>query len=275
MSSATAGLALVTGASSGIGRCYARSLAADGYNLVITARRADRLKELADELIHAYNSSVETLQADLSSVDGLESVIKRIREGSPVDFLVHAAGFGTRGHFVDIDEDVITSMVNLHCLGAASLVRSVLPGIIERNRGRIILVSSLAAFLTTAEYSLYSATKSFLNTLVLGLRDELAATEVRVQSVCPGLVKTEFVDTPTFKGFRYEGVPDKYWLAPETVVKESLHRLEHRYRPILVPTFGARMFLGILNAPLIGGVIRGMMGTAGRRRIKAGKPAMY
>ena len=146
---------------------------------------------------------------------------------------------------------------------------------IERNRGRIILVSSLAAFLTTAEYSLYSATKAFLNTLAQGLRDEFAATELRVQAVCPGLVKTEFVDTPAFKGFRYEGVPDKYWLAPETVVKESLYRLEHRYRPVLVPTVGARIFLGILNAPLIGALIRGMMGAAGRRRIKAGKPAMF
>ncbi len=275
MSSKTVGLALVTGASSGIGRSYARSLAADGYNLVITARRSDRLKELADELIQAHGISVETLPADLSSSDGLEAVRRRIYEGTVIEFLVHSAGFGTRGHFVDLEEDVITRMVNLHCLGAASLVRSVLPGMIERNRGRIILVSSLAAFLTTAEYSLYSATKSFLNTLALGLRDELAATEVRVQAVCPGLVKTEFVETPTFNGFRYEGVPEKYWLAPETVVKESLYRLDHRYRPILVPTAGARMFLGILNAPLIGNLIRGMMGASGRRRIKAGKPAMF
>jgi len=111
--------------------------------------------------------------------------------------------------------------------------------------------------------------------MVLGLRDELAATEILVQAVCPGLVKTEFTETPTFRGFSFSAVPDKYWLTPETVVKESLHRLDHRYRPILVPTAGARFFLGVLNAPIIGGILKGMMSASSRRRIKAGKPAVF
>jgi len=283
--SGTAGTALITGASSGIGASYARSLAAQGYNLVITARRTDRLEELAVELEAAHGREVEILPADLSSTEGLERVKNRISAGRAaeggaagmptIDFLVFAAGFMTRGHFADVDESVVRSMVNLHCLGAAALTRSVLPGMIERNRGRIILVSSLAAYLTTAEYAEYSATKAFLNTLVIGLRDELAATEVRVQSVCPGLMKTELFDTPTMNGFRYEGVPEKYWLDPETVVKESLHRLEHRYRPVLVPTTGAKIFLGILRAPIVGSLIQGAMGAAARKRVRAGKPAMY
>lgn len=238
------GWALVTGASSGIGRSYAESLAADGYNLVITARRTGRLDALAGELSGSHNISIEKIPADLASSEGLEKLKRRITEGPAIDFLVHAAGFGTRGHLADIEE----------------------PGMIERNTGRINLVSSLGAFLTTAEYTLYSATKSFLNTLVLGLRDELAATEVLVQAVCPGLVKTEFTETPTFRGFSFDAVPDKYWLSPETVVKESLHRLYHRYRPILVPKIGARLFLGILKS---------LMSSSSRRRIKAGKPAVF
>lgn len=269
------GTALVTGASSGIGRSYAGSLAAQGYNLVITARRADRLEELAVEIKAAYGREVEILPADLSSAEGLETVKGRIADGGPVDFLVYAAGFMTRGHFADVDEDVISSMVSLHCLGAAALVRRVLPGMIERNRGRIVLVSSLGAFLTTAEYAEYSATKVFLNTLATGIRDELAATEVRIQAVCPGLVKTELFDAPTMNGFHYEGVPEKYWLEPETVVKESLYQLENRYRPVLVPTTGAKVFLGILRAPIIGSLIQGAMGRAARKRVRAGKPAMY
>ena len=275
MSDAAAGTALITGASSGIGASYARSLAAQGYKLVITARRAKRLEDLAAELRAAHGGEVEILPADLSSEKGLESVKNRIAGGLPVDFLVYAAGFMTRGHFADVDEDVVSSMVSLHCLGAAALVRSVLPRMIERNRGRIVLVSSLAAYLTTAEYAEYSATKAFLNTLAIGLRDELAATEIRVQSVCPGLVKTELFDAPTMKGFHYEGVPEKYWLDPETMVKESLHRLENRYRPVLVPTTSAKVFLGILRAPIIGSLIQGAMGAAARKRVKAGKPAMY
>ncbi|RKX94831.1 MAG: hypothetical protein DRZ90_11280, partial [Spirochaetes bacterium] len=91
----------------------------------------------------------------------------------------------------------------------------------------------------------------------------------------PGLVKTELFDAPTMKGFHYEGVPEKYWLDPETMVKESLHRLENRYRPVLVPTTSAKVFLGILRAPIIGSLIQGAMGAAARKRVKAGKPAMY
>jgi len=282
-----AGTALIAGASSGIGRSYARSLAAQGYNLVIAARRSGRLEELAAEIRKAHGREVEILLADLSSSEGLEKVKNRISAGSaadggksaagsaPIDFFVFAAGFMTRGHFADLDESVVSSMVNLHCLGAAALTRSVLPGMIERNRGRIVLVSSLAAYLTTAEYAEYSATKAFLNTLAIGIRDELAATEVRIQSLCPGLMKTELFDAPTMKGFRYQSVPEKYWLDPETVVKESLHRLEHRYRPVLVPTTGAKVFLGILRAPIIGSLIQGAMGAATRKRVRAGKPAMY
>lgn len=269
------GCALVTGASSGIGRSYARSLAAMGYDLVITARRRDRLEELAGELNRVHGVEVDIVPLDLSASPGLESLTKRIEQGSPIDFLVHSAGFGTRGHLVEIDEPVVKSMVSLHCLAAAALVRAVLPGMISRDKGRIILVSSLGAFLTTAEYTLYSATKSFLNTMAIGLRDELAASRIRVQAVCPGLVKTEFTETPTFRGFRFDAVPDKYWLAPETVVSESLHRLEHRYRPILVPTPGARMFLGVLNSPLLGAVLKGLLSASSRKRIKAGKPAVF
>lgn len=269
------GRALITGASSGIGRSYARILAARGYHLIITARRSHRLKELSEELTSAFDISIEQIPLDLASPEGLETLNRRITEGPDIDFLVHSAGFGTRGHLAEIDEPVIESMVKLHCLAAASLVRSALPGMIKRNRGRIILVSSLGAFMTTAEYTLYSATKSFLNTLALGLRDELAATEVLVQSVCPGLVKTEFTETPAFRGFSFDAVPEKFWLKPETVVKESLHRLDHRYRPILVPTFGARLFLGTLNAPIIGSVIKAAISASSRRRIRAGKPAVF
>lgn len=275
MTGSKRGWALITGASSGIGRSYARSLAANGYNLVITARRTERLDALAGELSSKYNISIEKIPADLASSEGLDILRGRITAGPAIDFLVHAAGFGTRGHLADIEEPVIESMVNLHCLAAAALVRSVLPGMIDRDRGRVILVSSLGAFLTTAEYTLYSATKSFLNTMVLGLRDELAATAILVQAICPGLVKTEFTETPTFRGFSFDAVPDKYWLTPETVVKESLYRLDHRYRPILVPTVGARLFLGVLNAPIVGGILKGMMRLSSRWRIKAGKPPVF
>ena len=286
------GTALITGASSGIGRSYARSLATVGYRVIITARREDRLEELAAEIEDFRSEAsteekvpytpdsghrrVEIIPADLSSQAGRSVVAKRLGdETRPVDFLVHAAGFGTRGHLADVDTRLVSSMVSVHCQATATLVRSVLPGMISRNRGRIVLVSSLGAFLTTAEYSLYSASKSFLNILALGLRDELTGTDVRVQAICPGLVETGFMETPAFGDFHYQSVPKKYWLKPEEVVSESLRRLDYRYKPIIVPGVGNRMLLGMLNAPALGPVLKALMGAANRKRIREGKPAKY
>jgi short-subunit dehydrogenase len=268
--------ALITGASSGIGESYARKLAASGYHLTITARRADRLNILAGVMRKKDGVEIEVLPVDLSVPSGIDDLKGRIADDTqPFDMLVHAAGFGTRGHLADIEEGYLSSMVNLHCLAATMLVRSVLPGMIARNYGRIVLVSSLGAFFTTAEYVLYSSTKAFLNTFAFGLREELAATDVRIQSICPGLVKTEFMDAPSFKGFHYDRVPDRFWLASDTVVKESLRRLEHRYRPIVVPGLGNKIFTGLLHAPLIGSALKGLMGVAGRRWVRAGRPALY
>jgi short-subunit dehydrogenase len=270
------GTALITGASSGIGQSYARSLAASGYNVIITARREDRLQKLSEDMAGDENQTVEILTADLSTPEGMKKVGARLGDESrPVDFLVHSAGFGTRGHLADLDENLITSMVNVHCQAGVTLARRALPGMIARNRGRIVLISSLGAFLTTAEYTLYSATKAFLNTIALGLRDELAATEVRVQAVCPGLVKTEFMETPAFGDFHYQSVPEKYWLKPEAVVTESRRRLDYRYKPIIVPGVGNRILLGMLNTPILGAALKAMMSASSRKRIRSGKPAIY
>ena len=192
-------IAVVTGASSGIGRAYAQFLAERGHNLVLVARRKDRLEELAIEIEEQYQVAAESFVADLSQREGVDRVREKIEKEWKPDVLVHAAGFGTRGHVADLSPEVLEQQVYLHNIAATSLARAVLPSMKEQKKGVIVFISSVAAFISTAEYTVYSATKAFLNTLATGLRDELAGTGIKVQSVCPGITRTEFMFTEQYK----------------------------------------------------------------------------
>lgn len=268
-------LALVTGASSGIGKAYAERLAADGFDLLLVARRQDVLDGLAATLRAAHGIAAEPLAADLSCSAGIERVRARLRELGAAEVLVHAAGFGTRGHVTDLAPDVLESQVYLHDVAGVLLSRAVLPEMKARNRGALILVSSLAAFFTTAEYTVYSATKAFLNTFCQGLRDELAGTDVKVQAVCPGLVKTGFMHTELYGDFDYSAVPEAFWLTPEAVVAESLERLRGRARPVVMAGRKNRLFVGFLRLPVVGSAAMALMSMASRRRVAKGLPALY
>ncbi len=267
-------LAVVTGASSGIGRAYALFLAAKGYDLILIARRSEALELLTKEIKEKFPVNVEFLTADLSNRDGVDSVLAKINNRN-TDVLVHAAGFGTRGHLADLPIEELEKQVYLHDVTATLLTRAVLPGMTERNTGFIIFISSMAAFLTTAEYPVYSATKSYLNILATGLRDELAGTGIKVQAVCPGLTRTGFMHTEYYKDFDYSAVPDMFWMEPEEVVEESWRRLTHRYKPVVVSGRMNRIFLNTLQFPVLGNLIKTLMGRASRRRVAKGLPPAF
>ncbi len=239
--------ALITGASSGIGEAFARRLAVDGMNLIITARREKLLSTLADELRNSQGINVDIISADLSTDKGIKIMETRISEGPPVDMLVNCAGFGTRGHLADLAPEKISKMIILHTLAPSRLTRAALPGMINRDRGAIIAVSSLGAFLTTAEYVTYSATKAYLNSFYTGLRDELAGTSVKVQAVCPGLVKTGFMATEEYSDFNYSDIPDFAWMTPETVVSISLKKLKKNKKPVIITGLTNRLFVGLMK----------------------------
>jgi uncharacterized protein len=261
------GRALVTGASSGIGEAYARRLAREGFDLTLVARRAARLHAFAAQLARAHAVQVEALPADLATDEGVGTVERTIVGAPPPAVLVSAAGFGTRGKYVDLAPEKVTRMVRLHVEANARLVRAVLPGMIEQRNGAIIVVSSLSAFMTTSEYVTYSATKACINMLVLGLRDEVRGTGVRVQAVCPGLTRTEFLETDEFKAFKYDAVPAWAWMTAEEVVDESLRALEHSERqPLFIPGRGNRAFMAIMEAPVVGAAMRAALGRLGRGR---------
>jgi short-subunit dehydrogenase len=255
--------AVVTGASSGVGEAYARRLARDGYDLVITARRAERLEALAEMLRDCDDVDVQTVPADLSRADGVDRLFSAVDE-LPVDVFVHAAGFGTRGTFVEIEEARTLDMIGLHVVAPVRLVRAFLPHMIESRRGTIVLVSSLASLFTTSRYVTYSATKRYLNQFALGLADELVGTGVRVQAIIMGLTRTEFLETEEYADFDYSEVPDLFWMTADQVVDEAMRALENRRRNVLfVPGIQNRIFVGLLESP-VGPALRKTIAIASR-----------
>jgi short-subunit dehydrogenase len=185
-------VALVTGASGGIGEHLARCAAADGYDLVLVARRRDRLAALADEL-GAAGAGVEVLVADLETEDGQQVVADRLAAGTPpVEVLVNNAGYGSVGRFVDLPVDGELGQVTLNVAAVVRLTRAVLPRLVADGRGGVLNVASLAAFQPGPGMATYSATKAFVLSFTEAVRHEVTGSGVRVSALCPGFTPTGF-----------------------------------------------------------------------------------
>lgn len=239
------GYALITGASSGIGAAYARRLAQEGYSLVLVARRADRLAALAAELMRDYAITAEVLPADLSQAADVARVEQRLAH-LDLSILVNNAGFGTnKGSLLASDLNEQLDMLNLHVLATMRLCRAALPGMIARERGAIVNVSSISAFFPSPGDINYPASKAYMNTFSRALQAEVVRHGIRVQALCPGFTHTEFHGTPAMSGFQKSRVPSAMWMTAEQVVEESLRCLGSD-RVICVP--GRRNQLLVLGA---------------------------
>lgn len=207
--------ALITGASAGLGAVFARRLAADGYDLVLVARGADRLEELAAELRASSGVEVRVLPADLSDPAQTEAVAA-VCADERIDVLVNNAGFGLRSSFLESDPaDLAASEAVL--LGAVTrLCRAAVPGMVARGRGGVLNVSSMAAL---TMFGPYSAAKSAVLHLTEALAAELEGTPVTATAVLPGFVRTEFHDR---MGVRVDRSNGWVWLEPEAVVDAAL-----------------------------------------------------
>lgn len=187
-------VALVTGASSGIGAVYADRLAARGYDLVLVARRADRLKALAETLSQTHGAKVEPIGADLTRAEDLQRIERRLAADPAVTLLVNNAGNGKLGATADMAVEDAAATIALNVTALARLSRAILPRLLARNSGAIINVGSVMALHSLSITSLYSGTKAFVLNFSRGLQEELAGTGVKVQVVLPAGTATEFYD---------------------------------------------------------------------------------
>jgi short-subunit dehydrogenase len=215
-------VALITGPSSGLGEAYARKLALQGYNLVLVARREERLTALSSELQARYPVKAEVLVADLTRERDIERVETKIANLKHIDILINNAGFGTTGTFAEVDFDGQLGMITLYVVAPTRLIRTALPKM-ERG-GSIINVASLGAFIKVPGNVTYCAAKSYLVVFSETLHMELEEKGIRVQALCPGFARTEFHEK--MGGFDSSVIPKVLWMNPEDVVKESLKALE-------------------------------------------------
>ncbi|MBI5542854.1 MAG: SDR family oxidoreductase [Deltaproteobacteria bacterium] len=252
---ATRPLALVTGASAGIGECFARELARRGHDLLLVARGLERLSILARELRAQHGAAVEVLAADLGRLEDLERVEERAAGAENLSLLVNNAGFGLGKDFLEADADAHEAMIRVHLIASVRLARAALPGMVGRRRGAVINLASVAGFLPRGGSVTYGATKGFLTFFTEALAVELRGTGVKVQALCPGLTHTEFHRRAQMDVSRK---PGWLWMDAEEVVQSSLRCLE-RGRVVCVPGLKNRLFVAlsrVVPRALLGAVVR-------------------
>jgi uncharacterized protein len=234
--------ALVTGASSGIGAAMVELLAAAGVPTVVVARRADRLQDLAAR----HDGLVEVLAADLASAAGVAAVAERLADPSrPVDLLVNNAGFGSSGPVAGTDSERLTGQIQVNVLALTQLTRAALPGMVERRRGWVLNVSSVASFQPAPNLAVYAATKAYVTSFTEALHEELRGTGVRATALCPGLTRTEFVQVSSGRQ-GVSGVPAVAWMSAEEVAATGLADAA-RGRAISVPGLQYRALVTASN----------------------------
>jgi short-subunit dehydrogenase len=229
--------ALVTGASSGIGAEFARQLAASGADVVLVARRTDRLEGLAEALRSEHGVGATTISADLSVQGASQALADELAARSiAVDVLINNAGFATHGDFVDEDLARVHDEMALNVVTVVELTRLMLPGMVARRRGIVVNVGSTGAFQPVPTMAVYGATKAFVLSFTEALWGELRGTGVHALALCPGATETEFFDVV---GADAQVGPKRMPVAD--VVRQALEAVE-KGRPSIVT--GARNALG-------------------------------
>jgi uncharacterized protein len=255
--------ALVTGASSGIGADIARSLAERGHNVVLVARREERLAELAKALTAKHEVRAEVVAVDLQTKSGRKTMLRAIEElGLRVDVLINNAGFGSAGLFQRLDGEREAELVRLNCEVVVSLCGEFVPKMVDAGAGAVLNVASTAGFQPLPTQATYSASKAFVLTFTQALTADLHGTGVTATALCPGPVKTEFGEVA---GLSLEAVmPDFAWVSSEDVAEAGVKGLE-RGKGVVIP--------GLLNrATAVGGQFtpRSVLLGLGRRVYRVG-----
>lgn len=245
---ATKRLALITGASAGIGAAFARIYAAEGWDLALVARRIDTLHALGEALHAAYGAQVFVIGADLAEPDAPKAVMDQIAAtGRHVDALVNNAGFGLTGGFHNTPWADQAAFVQLMVTAPAELAHRCFAGMMTRGYGRIINVASLAALTPSFEgHTLYAASKAFLIKMSESLTDEGRDRDVKVIALCPGLTVTEFHDVNATRDQINASTPHHMWQTAEVVARVGFDALEQGGRRPVVVSGGPNKFIAFL-----------------------------
>ncbi|MBL1072912.1 SDR family oxidoreductase [Nocardia sp. 2] len=253
-------VALVTGPTSGIGKAYATRLASLGYDLVLVARNKERLEALAHDVEVRFGARAEILRADLAEPDDRDEVAARAAQG--VEFLVNNAGFGTSGEFWTLEPGELQAQLDVNVTSVVQLTRAALPPMVHAAKGTIVNVASMAG-LVSGRGSTYSASKAYVVSFSEGLAGGLAGTGVRVQALCPGLVRTEFHERA---GIEMDSLPKPLWLTVDEVVAGSLKDLD-KGRVISVPGLQYKAIAavaGLIPRSVVTRLNRGLFNARGR-----------
>lgn len=246
--------ALITGSTAGIGAAFARRLAADGHDLVLVARNAERLHEQATELHDRHGIEAEVLRADLAEDTGIEAVATRLADRkNAVDLLVNNAGFGNKGRYLDVSMADELRMMKVHCEAVLRLTSAAAESMRARGRGGVVNVASVAAFVPRGTYG---ASKAWVVQFTQGAARDLAGTGVRLMVLCPGFVRTEFHERA---GMGTDNIPGWMWLDADKVVAEGLTDLA-RGKSLSIPDPRYKALMGVAKV-----VPRGMLGGISSR----------
>jgi uncharacterized protein len=236
-------VALITGASAGLGAEFARALAARGADLILVARREERLAALSRQLQSEHGAHADLLVADLASEAGVALVDAKIAATPNLHWLINNAGFGVPGRFHTAAIGDLERMHRLHVMAPLRLTHTALSGMVGRDAGSIVNVSSVIGFVLIAGSAGYAASKSWLHVFSESIYLELESlrSRVRIQSLCPGYTRTEFHDVI---GMDRARIPGFLWLDPHFVVGESLQALE-RNQLLVIPGWRYRLIVRV------------------------------
>lgn len=254
------GTALVTGASAGIGEVFARRLAQRNWDLVLVARRLERLEAIGSAIAESYGIRCECIQADLAAEGAADALFAEVEKREVrVDYLVNNAGVGLSGPFAGQDFERVASMMRLNMDCLTRLTYLYLPGMLERKRGAILNVASMGGFQPVPFFSVYAATKAYVLHFTEGLAEETRGSGVTVSVLCPGATTTEFNDVAgldsTFGKAAYD--------SPEAVVDAALAGVEAG-QAVILPTLSTHFHYGMARlVPRT--AMRRVVGTVFRR----------
>lgn len=241
--------ALVTGASSGIGEAFARHLANMGYDLIVVARRQERLEAIAQELA----VDVQIVVADLSVDEGMAQVEAVINVHNDIAFLVNNAGFNRTGHFRNVSLSKHLAMHHLHLDATVRLTHAVIPQMRENKNGAIINVASLGGLVPMPGSTTYNATKAYLVSFSESLATELAYFGITVQALCPGFTRTEIFDSAGYDDM--SNVPNIFWMSSDEVVITSLNAIPKK-RFLVTPGLHNQLAWRVMQIPIFRNLLK-------------------